>query len=216
MHDTSHLFAILSELDNDQENYHGFVGKSFGQAWHWFKEQMRANSTPLNCFLTYVSLPWHRIVAGKFKAIPSKAIQHFTDVCTFQICWTLGNILSYLATFRSRFELFTLQYFRSYCLFFCKSFRRSEVMDELRANRYFNNTVIRTFACSGLYPNSWDASSWWIESQKIFIYLFWSLFALNLCSELIVFICNAVWNPFGIQPLNSQYLIEYVHKSFIF
>uniref|UniRef100_A0A1I8F3B7 Minichromosome maintenance protein 2 n=1 Tax=Macrostomum lignano TaxID=282301 RepID=A0A1I8F3B7_9PLAT len=39
------------------------IGKSFGQAWHWFKERRRAGSVSLSACLTYVSLPWHRIVA---------------------------------------------------------------------------------------------------------------------------------------------------------
>lgn len=41
----------------------GMLGRSFGQAWHWFKEQRRAASVGLNTRLTYVTLPWHRIIA---------------------------------------------------------------------------------------------------------------------------------------------------------
>jgi len=48
----------------DAEHYNGFWGKSFGQAWHWFKERRRASSVSLNAYLTYVTLPWHRIIGG--------------------------------------------------------------------------------------------------------------------------------------------------------
>ncbi|KAL3841331.1 hypothetical protein ACJMK2_019492 [Sinanodonta woodiana] len=45
------------------EQYNGFWGKSFGQAWHWFKEKRRSSSVALNAYLTYVTLPWHQIIA---------------------------------------------------------------------------------------------------------------------------------------------------------
>ncbi|XP_060573865.1 uncharacterized protein KIAA0930 homolog isoform X2 [Ruditapes philippinarum] len=53
--------TLHDELE-DSEQYNGFWGKSFGQAWHWFKERRRANSVSLNAYLTYVTLPWHRII----------------------------------------------------------------------------------------------------------------------------------------------------------
>lgn len=52
---------IRDELDTEK----GFWGASFGQAWGWFKERRRANSLALHCYLTFITLPWHRIVAGK-------------------------------------------------------------------------------------------------------------------------------------------------------
>ena len=58
--------VYISEFDENAEHYHGFFGKSFGQAWHRFKEKKRANSVALNANLTYITLPWHRIIAGKF------------------------------------------------------------------------------------------------------------------------------------------------------
>ncbi|KAL5007249.1 hypothetical protein ScPMuIL_016055 [Solemya velum] len=54
--------TLQQELESS-DHYFGFWGKSFGQAWHWFKEKRRANSVALNSYLTYVTLPWHRIVA---------------------------------------------------------------------------------------------------------------------------------------------------------
>ncbi|RUS89227.1 hypothetical protein EGW08_003037 [Elysia chlorotica] len=54
--------TLQDELD-ESEQYNGFWGKSFGQAWHWFKEKKRATSVALNANLTYVMLPWHRIIA---------------------------------------------------------------------------------------------------------------------------------------------------------
>ncbi|KAK3727721.1 hypothetical protein RRG08_032678 [Elysia crispata] len=53
---------VVAELE-ESEQYNGFWGKSFGQAWHWFKEKKRATSVALNANLTYVMLPWHRIIA---------------------------------------------------------------------------------------------------------------------------------------------------------
>ena len=57
----------FSELSDEGEHYMGFFGKSFGQAWHWFKERKRSRSVALNAHLTYVTLPWHRIIAGSSK-----------------------------------------------------------------------------------------------------------------------------------------------------
>lgn len=36
--------------------------RGFGQAWHWLREKRRAASTPLNTYLTYVTLPWQSII----------------------------------------------------------------------------------------------------------------------------------------------------------
>lgn len=38
--------------------------RGFGQAWHWLREKRRAASTPLNSYLTYVTLPWQSIIEG--------------------------------------------------------------------------------------------------------------------------------------------------------
>ena len=46
------------------DQYGGFWGKSFGQAYYWFKEQRRAGSVALNSYLTYITLPWHWIIGG--------------------------------------------------------------------------------------------------------------------------------------------------------
>ncbi|XP_013401419.1 uncharacterized protein KIAA0930 homolog isoform X3 [Lingula anatina] len=56
--EASNLLDELTKPDN-----YGFIGKSFGQAWHWFKERRRATSPALNAYLTYVTLPWHLIIA---------------------------------------------------------------------------------------------------------------------------------------------------------
>ncbi|XP_074660106.1 uncharacterized protein KIAA0930 homolog [Tubulanus polymorphus] len=53
--------TLTDELENNNQ-LDGFIGKSFGQAWYWFKERRRANSVALNAYLTYVTLPWHRII----------------------------------------------------------------------------------------------------------------------------------------------------------
>lgn len=55
--------SIGDEFDDNVDHYNGFVGNSFGQAWHFYKEQRRACSVALHSFLTCITLPWHRIVA---------------------------------------------------------------------------------------------------------------------------------------------------------
>ncbi|KAK6059615.1 hypothetical protein COOONC_02755 [Cooperia oncophora] len=36
----------------------------FGQAWHWLREKKRAQCTPLNVHLTYITLSWTSILQG--------------------------------------------------------------------------------------------------------------------------------------------------------
>ncbi|GAB1608027.1 uncharacterized protein KIAA0930 homolog [Argonauta hians] len=59
--------AIQDELA-ETEQYNGFWGTSFGQPWHWFKERRRASSVALHAYLTYVTLPWYRIIADVLDA----------------------------------------------------------------------------------------------------------------------------------------------------
>ncbi|BFZ04307.1 hypothetical protein BsWGS_07347 [Bradybaena similaris] len=60
----------------DSEQYNGFWGKSFGQAWHWFKEKKRASCVALNANLTYVMLPWHRIIADILEEKQKPVLTH--------------------------------------------------------------------------------------------------------------------------------------------
>ena len=53
--------AELREADE----YASLFGTAFGQAWYWLKERKRASSVALNAYVTYVTLPWHWIVAGE-------------------------------------------------------------------------------------------------------------------------------------------------------
>jgi hypothetical protein len=39
--------------------------KGFTQTFHYLKESRRAQSVPLNALLTYVTVPWYSIIAGK-------------------------------------------------------------------------------------------------------------------------------------------------------
>jgi len=55
----------VTEFRSSTDRYSSLLGlRSFGQAWHWFKESRRANCVALHSFLTFIMLPWHRIVAG--------------------------------------------------------------------------------------------------------------------------------------------------------
>lgn len=38
--------------------------RGFTQTFHFWKETRRAQSTPLNAFLTYITLPWWSIAKG--------------------------------------------------------------------------------------------------------------------------------------------------------
>ncbi|VDO60120.1 unnamed protein product [Heligmosomoides polygyrus] len=40
--------------------------RGFGQAWHWLREKKRAECTPLNAYLTYVTLSWTSILQGQY------------------------------------------------------------------------------------------------------------------------------------------------------
>ncbi|GIY37563.1 uncharacterized protein KIAA0930 homolog [Caerostris darwini] len=60
--DLSKIDDNAKELDDPTYNklwtLHGF-----GQAYHFWKESRRASSPALNAYLTYVTLPWHSIIA---------------------------------------------------------------------------------------------------------------------------------------------------------
>ncbi|KAK6190095.1 hypothetical protein SNE40_002030 [Patella caerulea] len=68
--------TIQDELVEDADQYNGFWGKSFGQAWHWFKEKRRASSVALNAYLTFITLPWHRIVADILESGQKPVLTH--------------------------------------------------------------------------------------------------------------------------------------------
>lgn len=60
--------ATIQDELAETEQYNGFWGNSFGQPWHWFKERRRATSVALHAYLTYVTLPWYRIIADVLDA----------------------------------------------------------------------------------------------------------------------------------------------------
>ncbi|XP_005093510.1 uncharacterized protein KIAA0930 homolog isoform X2 [Aplysia californica] len=66
---------VEAEL-TDADQYNGFWGKSFGQAWHWFKEKKRASCVALNANLTYVMLPWHRIIGDVLEVKQKPVLTH--------------------------------------------------------------------------------------------------------------------------------------------
>lgn len=58
---SSIIFLLsLAELDDGQYNPL-WTSKGFAQTFHFWKENRRQSSTPLNAFLTYISLPWFSI-----------------------------------------------------------------------------------------------------------------------------------------------------------
>ena len=62
--DGGQCHLIGAEL-SDGTSANGLWSWPFGQAWHYIKQHQRANSVALLVNLTYVTLPWHRIIAGE-------------------------------------------------------------------------------------------------------------------------------------------------------
>lgn len=48
--------------------------RGFTQTFHFWKENKRAQSVPLNAFLTYVTLPWWSIAKGNQLLFKSRLI----------------------------------------------------------------------------------------------------------------------------------------------
>ncbi|GMT06336.1 hypothetical protein PENTCL1PPCAC_28510 [Pristionchus entomophagus] len=53
--------------------------RGFGQAWHWLREKKRAECTPLNAFLTYITLSWSDILNDMLND------RHKRPILTFEI-----------------------------------------------------------------------------------------------------------------------------------
>ncbi|XP_041365331.1 uncharacterized protein KIAA0930 homolog [Gigantopelta aegis] len=68
--------TIQEEFEPSVDQYGGFWGKSFGQAYYWFKEQRRAGSVALNSYLTYITLPWHWIIGDVLDNQQEPALTH--------------------------------------------------------------------------------------------------------------------------------------------
>ena len=60
--------SFLSELDDGAYNPL-WTMRGFTQTFHFWKETKRAQSVPLNAFLTYITLPWWSIAKGKANQI---------------------------------------------------------------------------------------------------------------------------------------------------
>jgi len=54
---------LFSELDDGAYNPL-WTMRGFTQTFHFWKETRRAQSVPLNAFLTYITLPWWSIAKG--------------------------------------------------------------------------------------------------------------------------------------------------------
>ncbi|CAJ0931266.1 unnamed protein product, partial [Mesorhabditis belari] len=61
--DTAGQYPEVEASSIDDELEEGVLSRlwsvrGFGQAWHWLREKKRAECTPLNAYLTYITLPW--------------------------------------------------------------------------------------------------------------------------------------------------------------
>ncbi|XP_025088718.1 uncharacterized protein KIAA0930 homolog isoform X2 [Pomacea canaliculata] len=67
---------VEAELDDDVQ-YNGlWSARSFSQAWYNFKERRRATSVALHANLTYITLPWHRIIADLLENRTAPVLTH--------------------------------------------------------------------------------------------------------------------------------------------
>lgn len=57
-------FFVILELDDGAYNPL-WTMRGFTQTFHFWKETKRAQSVPLNAYLTYITLPWWSIAKGK-------------------------------------------------------------------------------------------------------------------------------------------------------
>lgn len=57
------FFFVVAELDDGAYNPL-WTMRGFTQTFHFWKETKRAQSMPLNAFLTYITLPWWSIAKG--------------------------------------------------------------------------------------------------------------------------------------------------------
>ncbi|GFT62636.1 uncharacterized protein KIAA0930 homolog [Nephila pilipes] len=73
----SELGSNSKELDDTTYNKL-WTMRGFGQAYHFWKESRRASSPALHAYLTYVTLPWHSIIAD---ILDSR--QHLQPILTF-------------------------------------------------------------------------------------------------------------------------------------
>lgn len=61
----TNFVMFVSELDDGAYNPL-WTMKGFTQSFHFWKENKRAQSIPLNAFITYITLPWWTIARGEF------------------------------------------------------------------------------------------------------------------------------------------------------
>lgn len=76
------LFVFIVELDDGAYNPL-WATKGFTQTFHFWKEHRRQQSTPLNAFLTYVTLPWWSIAKGRILYLILMAQILLKDVFNF-------------------------------------------------------------------------------------------------------------------------------------
>ena len=60
------VLSVPAELDDGAYNPL-WTMRGFTQTFHFWKETRRAQSVPLNAFLTYITLPWWSIAKGEIK-----------------------------------------------------------------------------------------------------------------------------------------------------
>lgn len=80
--DTVNQYPEVEANSIDDELEEGVLSRlwsvrGFGQAWHWLREKRRAESTPLNAYLTYVTLPWTTILDDLLLDRPRRPILTF-------------------------------------------------------------------------------------------------------------------------------------------
>jgi hypothetical protein len=61
------IICSLIDIELDDSAYNRMWSmRGFRQAYHFWKENKRASSPALHSFITYITLPWHHIIADLF------------------------------------------------------------------------------------------------------------------------------------------------------
>ncbi|PIO64044.1 hypothetical protein TELCIR_14338 [Teladorsagia circumcincta] len=80
--DTINAYPEVDGSNIDDELSEGVLTRlwsvhGFGQAWHWLREKKRAQCTPLNAYLTYITLSWTSILQDLLSDRPKRPILTF-------------------------------------------------------------------------------------------------------------------------------------------
>lgn len=71
-------FEWLDEELDDATYDRMWSMKGFRQAYHFWKENKRAASPAMHCYVTYISLPWHYIISDLLSSTKQDTVLTFS------------------------------------------------------------------------------------------------------------------------------------------